>query len=64
MAAARRTALSITAWFGTGSTPGSPVHTGQMLLFGSAPHESARQLQKILLCVLSWMWVSSPMIAS
>jgi hypothetical protein len=36
----------------TGSTPGSPQHTGQILLFGPSFHESALQAQKILLWVL------------
>jgi hypothetical protein len=39
--------------FRTGSTPGRPLQTGQMLVFGGAPHESALQEQKILLAVFS-----------
>ena len=64
MAWASSTAFSTTALFNTGSTPGSPVHTGQILVLGGSIHESALQEQKILVVVLSWMWVSSPMTAS
>ena len=64
MAAASRTPFSTTALFNTGSTPGSPVQTGQMLVLGGSFQESALQEQKILVVVLSWMWVSRPMTAS
>jgi hypothetical protein len=43
---------SIAASFGTGSEPGWPRHTGQTLVFGSAPN-SLRQPQNILVLVES-----------
>jgi hypothetical protein len=64
MAAASSTAFSTTASFNTGSTPGSPVQTGQILVLGGSYHESALQEQKILEMVLSWMWVSRRITAS
>src|SRR4030042_3620097 len=64
MAAANKTPFSTTAWFSTGNTPGMPVQTGQILVLGGSFHESALQEQKILVVVLSWMWVSSPITAS
>jgi hypothetical protein len=61
MAAASRTLFSTTALLSTGSTPGMPVQTGRMLVFGGSVHsEVALHEQKILVVVLSWMWVSSP----
>jgi len=44
----------------TGSTPGMPVHTGQVFSLGPAPN-FAEQAQKILLSVSSWAWTSRPM---
>jgi hypothetical protein len=41
-----------------------PVQTGQILLLGRSFQESALQEQKILVVVLSWMWVSSPITVS
>lgn len=64
MAAARRIPFSMAALLGAGREPGCPVQMGQMLVFGGSPQESALQEQKILLLVLSWMWVSRPMTAS
>ena len=43
----------------TGSEPGSPRHTGQTWVFGSAPKVVA-QPQNILETVLSSMWTSRP----
>ncbi len=37
----------------TGSTPGSPVHTGQIFVLGGSPQESALQEQKILVVVFN-----------
>ena len=54
----------MTALLGMGSTPGCPVHTGQILVLGGSPQESALQEQKILLWVFSWMWVSRPITVS
>jgi len=64
MAAASSTAFSTTFSFKTGSTPGSPVHTGQILLLGVSSQESALQEQKILVWVFNWIWVSRPITAS
>src|SRR5262249_26184504 len=47
----------------TGSAPGRPRHTGQVLLFGSCPN-SVEQAQKIFESVLSCAWTSRPMTAS
>ena len=47
----------------TGSTPGMPVHTGQVFPLGGAPN-AVEQAQKILLRVESWAWTSSPMTVS
>ena len=43
----------------TGSDPGSPRHTGQTWVFGSAPKVVA-QPQNILVCVPSSTCTSSP----
>jgi hypothetical protein len=64
IAAASRTAFSTASLFITGKTPGKPVQTGQMFVFGESNQESALQLQKILEAVFSWIWVSNPMMAS
>jgi hypothetical protein len=55
--------ISIALSLGTGSAPGSPRHTGQMFVFGSAP-KFVGQLQNIFERVFSSMWVSIPMTAS
>jgi hypothetical protein len=55
MAAASRAAFSTTTWFKTGSTPGKPVQTGHMFVFGGSFQKSALQEQKILVMVFSWM---------
>jgi hypothetical protein len=47
----------------TGSTPGRPRHSGQVLALASAP-KRAEQPQKIFECVSSSAWTSSPMTAS
>ena len=49
--------------FSTGSDPGSPRHTGQMFVFGSAPN-SLRHPQNSLVAVASSTCTSSPMTAS
>src|SRR3954464_13018058 len=54
---------SIALWFGTGSVPGWPRHTGQTLVFGSAPNTLA-QPQNIFVAVESSTWHSRPMTAS
>ena len=53
MACASSTPFSTTALFSTGNTPGSPQHTGQMLLLGGSNHESALQEQNTLVVVFS-----------
>jgi hypothetical protein len=47
----------------TGSEPGSPRHTGQTWVFGSAP-KVVGQAQNILVAVASSQWVSMPMTVS
>jgi hypothetical protein len=64
MAAASSAPFSTTRSFKTGRTPGSPVQTGQMLEFGGSSHESALQEQNIFVVVLSWIWVSRPIMVS
>jgi hypothetical protein len=54
------TAYSTTFRFNTGRTPGIPRQTGQTWVFGGAP-KAVEQPQKILVLVLSWAWISSPM---
>src|SRR6056297_1096977 len=49
--------------FRTGSTPGMPVHTGQVFSLGSFPNR-VEQEQKILVLVRSWAWTSSPITTS
>ncbi len=48
---------------GTGSAPGRPRHTGQMLVLGSAPKPLGHP-QNIFERVASSTWVSTPMTAS
>src|SRR3712207_507220 len=55
-----RMANSTTRALSTGSTPGRPRHTGQVLWLGSAP-KLVEQPQKIFVCVSCWAWTSSPM---
>ena len=57
------TAHSIAFAFGTGSAPGNARHTGQVCVFGSAPHSFA-QRQNIFVRVLSCTWISRPMTGS
>ena len=59
-----RVAFSTTALFSTGSTPGNPQQTGQILVFGGSIHESALHEQNTMVVVLSWICVSRPMITS
>ena len=54
---------SMATAFATGSAPGSPRHTGQMCVFGSAPN-SVEQPQNIFDAVPSSTCVSSPMTGS
>src|SRR6202011_1772206 len=49
--------------FNTGSAPGSPRHTGQMLVFGGAPKRVEHE-QKIFDAVRSCTWTSRPMTGS
>src|SRR5256885_1124968 len=62
-ASAARAPNSITRRFKTGSAPGKPRHTGQVLAFGSSP-KRVEHPQKIFDSVLSWAWTSSPMMVS
>ncbi len=53
-----------TAWrFSTGSAPGCARQTGQVRVFGSAPHSLA-QRQNIFVRVFSCTWISRPMTGS
>ena len=54
-----RSASSTAFSFSTGSEPGSPRHTGQTLVFGSAPN-SLRQPQNSFVAVASSQCTSSP----
>ena len=54
---------SIAAAFATGSAPGSPRHTGQVCVLGSAP-KVVEHPQNILDAVPSSTWVSRPMTGS
>lgn len=55
-----RMADSIAFALTTDSAPGSPRHTGQVWVLGSAPNPVA-QPQNIFVAVLSSMWTSRPM---
>src|SRR5271154_5349340 len=63
MAVAASTANSTARLLSTGSAPGSPRQTGQMLVFGGAPN-FAEQLQKAFVRVSSCTWTSSPITGS
>ena len=63
VASAVRIVNSTALRLSTGSTPGMPVHTGQVFPLGEAPN-AVEQAQKILLRVESWAWTSSPMTVS
>jgi hypothetical protein len=54
---------SIAARLATGRLPGSPRHTGQVWVFGSAP-KSVGQPQNIFVAVPSSTCVSSPITGS
>lgn len=54
---------SIAAAFATGSEPGSPRHTGQVWVLGSAP-KVVEQPQNIFEAVPSSTWVSRPITGS
>jgi hypothetical protein len=58
-----RAAYSMARALATGSEPGSPRHTGQTWVFGSAP-KVVGQAQNILVAVASSQWVSMPMTVS
>ena len=58
-----RIVASIAAALATGSAPGSPRHTGQVWVLGSAPNV-VEQPQNILDAVPSSTWVSRPMTGS
>src|SRR5436190_6155541 len=57
------TAMATASRFRTGSAPGKPRHTGQVLELGGAPN-FVEQPQKILERVRSWTCTSSPMTGS
>ena len=59
----KRMARSTAARFITGSVPGSARSTAQACVLGSAPKAVLARL-KILLCVVSWVWVSKPITTS
>ena len=63
MARPKRMARSTAARFITGSTPGRARSTAQAWVLGAAPKAVEAPL-KILLRVLSWAWVSSPITTS
>src|SRR5271167_2652321 len=63
MAVAASTANSTARLFSTGSAPGRPRQTGQMLVFGGAPN-FAEQPQKAFVRVSSCTWTSSPITGS
>jgi len=46
--------------FITGSTPGIPMHTGQVWVLGGSP-KWLRQRQNIFVAVASSTWISRPM---
>src|SRR5713101_2894424 len=56
-------AYSTAVLLSTGSEPGRPRHTGQMLVFGSAP-KLLRHPQNSFVWVLSSVWTSSPITVS
>lgn len=60
---AANTANSTALRLSTGSAPGQPRHTGQVLLLGVAPKRVEHE-QKILVAVRSWTCTSSPMTGS
>src|SRR6516165_13087 len=62
-AIAASTANSTALRFKTGSTPGSPRHTGHTLVFGGFPNFVEHE-QKIFVSVSSWTWTSSPITGS
>src|SRR5271156_5021344 len=63
MAVAARTANSTARLFRTGSAPGRPRQTGQMLVLGAAPNFD-EQPQKALVRVSNCTWTSRPMTGS
>src|SRR5713226_748047 len=58
-----RIAISTASRLSTGNAPGSPMHTGQTLVFGGAP-KLVGQPQKILLAVASCTCTSRPITGS
>src|SRR5438128_12589730 len=62
-ATAARAPSSTARQFKTGSAPGKPRHTGQVLEFGSSPNR-VEQPQKIFDSVLSCAWTSRPIMVS
>ena len=58
-----RMASSTARWLSTGSEPGRPRHTGQMLVLGSSP-KALGQPQNSLVAVCSSQWTSRPMTVS
>ena len=62
-ASAAFTAIATASRFSTGSAPGRPRQTGQVLVFGGAPN-LVEQPQKILERVRSWTCTSSPITGS
>src|SRR5271168_1489870 len=63
MAVAASTANSTARLFSTGSAPGRPRQTGQILVLGAAPN-FAEKPQKALVRVSSCTWTSRPMMGS
>jgi hypothetical protein len=59
-----RGAKTRTFLFGNGRVPGSPMQTGQMLLFGRLGLYLVEQLQYALVSEASWQCTSIPMTAS
>jgi hypothetical protein len=59
----KRMARSTAPLLSTGSTPGRAMSTAQAWALGSAP-KAVLAPEKILDCVLSWVWISSPMTTS
>src|ERR1700679_862045 len=63
MAREARLAISMTRLLRTGSVPGRPRQTGQVLELGASP-KRVEQAQKIFVLVRSWAWTSRPMTGS
>ena len=58
-----RMAYSMAFALATGSEPGSPMHTGQTWVLGSAP-KAVGQPQNILVAVPNSTWTSRPITGS